>query len=157
MKASGLIIRKFRKADAEQVSEVIKQAFLELVPKWYSKATVEDQIQLNSPANLIEEARKNKYFTVKKDGIILGVGGYNTNKIRTFFVKPKLQGQGIGKMIMEKVLMEAKKEGFKSLKCWSTLNAVNFYSKIGFKKIKKIKLKSKNSSITFVEMRINKL
>ncbi len=148
----SIIIRKFRKEDAIKVSNVIKQAFRSLVPQWYSEESVEDQIKNNSPKKLIEKAKNVNYFVAVEKNRILGIGGYSSEKIHTFFVRPKIHGQGIGGKIMEKVLSEADKNGVRVLTCWATFNAVKFYSKFGFKKIKKIKVKSKKSSITFVGM-----
>ena len=145
-------IRKFKKGDAIKVSNVIKKSFRSIISKNYTKESVEDQIKENSPKKILEKAKKVKYFVAVEKGKILGFGGYNEEKIHTFFVLPEMQGKGIGSRILEKVLTEAKKDWIKSLKCWSTFNAENFYSSFGFKKRKKLTLKTKNSSISFMEM-----
>jgi len=145
-------IRKFQSKDARKVSNVIKKGFRSIISKNYSKKSVEDQIKENSPKKILEKAKKVKYFVAVEKGKILGFGGYNEEKIHTFFVLPEMQGKGIGSRILEKVLTEAKKDGIESLKCWSSFNAENFYASFGFKKIKKLNLKTKNSSISFMEM-----
>lgn len=145
-------IRKFRKTDAIQVSRMIKRAFRALILKPYSKQSVEAQIRGNSTKSLIEKANRIKYFVAVEKNRIFGVGGYDSKKVHTFFVEPKLQGKGIGKMIINKVLTEAKKDKLKSLKCWSTFYAEKFYKRYGFKKIKNIRVKFKETPITFVEM-----
>src|SRR3989344_6592060 len=145
-------IRKFQSQDAIKVSNVIKKGFRSIISKNYTKESVEDQIKENSPKKIIEKAKKVKYFVAVEKGKILGFGGYNEEKIHTFFVLPEMQGKGIGSRILEKVLTEAKKDGIESLKCWSSFNAENFYASFGFKKIKKLNLKTKNSSISFMEM-----
>ena len=145
-------IRKFKKGDAIKVSNVIKKSFRSIISKNYTKESVEDQIKENSPKKILEKAKKVKYFVAVEKGKILGFGGYNEEKIHTFFVIPERHGKGIGSKILERVLTEAKKDGIKSLKCWSTFNAENFYSSFGFKKRKKLTLKTKNSSISFMEM-----
>ena len=145
-------IRKFKKGDAIKVSNVIKKSFRSIISKNYTKESVEDQIKENSPKKILEKAKKVKYFVAVEKGKIVGFGGYNEEKIHTFFVIPERHGKGIGSKIMERVLTEAKKDWIKSLKCWSTFNAENFYSSFGFKKRKKLTLKTKNSSISFMEM-----
>ena len=146
------LVRKFKKQDAIKVSNVIKKSFRSIISKNYTKESVEDQIKENSPKKILEKASKVKYFVAVENGKILGFGGYSREKIHTFFVLPEMQGKGIGSKILEKVLSEAKTEGIKSIKCWSTFNAENFYSSFGFKKRKKLNLKTKNSSISFIEM-----
>jgi len=145
-------VRKFRKADATQVSRLIKEAFLALVFRPYTKSSVEAQIKDNSAKMLIEGAKNTNYFVATENNRILGVGGYDSKKVRTFFVKPGLQGRGIGRMIIERVLREAKEDGLKNLECWSTFYAEQFYTKFGFEKIKTIEVKSHGVPIIFVEM-----
>lgn len=145
-------VRKFKEEDAVEVSNVIKQSFRTLISHSYTKESIEDQIEENSPKKIIEKAKKVKYFVAMENEKIVGFGGYSEEKVHTFFVLPKMQGKGIGGKILEKVLSEAKTEGIKSLKCWSTFSAENFYASFGFKKIKKLNLKTKNSSISFMEM-----
>ena len=145
-------VRKFKDKDAAEVSNVIAQSFRTLISHSYTKESVEDQIKENSPKKILEKAKKVKYFVAVENGKILGFGGYSREKIHTFFVLPEMQGKGIGSKILKEVLSEAKTEGIKSIKCWSTFNAENFYSSFGFKKRKKLNLKTKNSSISFIEM-----
>jgi len=145
-------IRQFKNKDAIKVTNVIKKSFRSIISKNYTKESVEDQIKENSPKKILEKAKKVKYFVAVEKGKILGFGGYNEEKIHTFFVLPEMQGKGIGSKILERVLSEAKREGIKSLKCWATFNAENFYAVFGFKKRKKFTLKTKNSSISFMEM-----
>ena len=145
-------IRKFRNEDAIKAANIIKQGFLSLVPKFYSKKSVLWQIKENSPKNLIERSKNINYFVAVENSKILGIGGYSSEKVHTFFVRPSLQGKGIGGKIIKKCLNKAKRDGLKELKCWATFNAEPFYSKFGFKKKKKITLKTNKGSISFIEM-----
>jgi len=145
-------VRKFRKEDAVEVSSIIKKGFRSIISDDYPKESVEWQIRENSPKNLIEKAKNVNYYVATDDNKIVGFGGYNAEKVHTFFVDPESHGKGIGSKILERVLADAKKEGIKSVKCWATFNAVKFYSKFGFKKLKELKFESDDNSITFVEM-----
>ena len=145
-------IRKFREEDAIKVSNVIKSAFRSVVSKGYAQESIEDQIRENSPKKIIEKAKKVNYFVVVEKEKVLGFGGYDKEKVHTFFVRPEIHRKGIGSKIMEKVLLKAKKDGIRLLKCWSTFNAEKFYASFGFEKRKKLTLQTKNSSITFIVM-----
>ncbi len=145
-------VRKFRKEDAVKVSNIIKKGFRSIISDDYPKESVEWQIRENSPKNLIEKAKEVKYYVAVDGDKIIGFGGYNAEKVHTFFVDPETHGKGVGSMIMERVLSDAKKDGIKSVKCWATFNAVRFYSKFGFKKLKELQFKSESNSITFMEM-----
>lgn len=148
-------IRRFTEEDVFEVSNIIKKAFLPLTSAGYTPEAIAGQISQNSPPKIIAKAKKVNYYVAVNNDKILGFGGFDREKVHTFFVRPEMQRYGIGSKIMEKVLTEAKKDGIKNLKCWSTFNAVNFYSSFGFKKIKILTLPTKNSSITFQVMTKN--
>ncbi len=145
-------IRKFRKEDAIEASNIIEQGF-QLNSPYYSEDSIKEQIEGNSSRKLIEKSKRVHYFVAAENDEILGIGGYDNVKVHTLFVDPKHHRKGIGKMILERVLSEAKKEGIKALDTWSTFHAEEFYASFGFKKIKKFTLEGKYSSITFILMR----
>ena len=145
-------IRKFKKEDALKVANIIKKGFLFLAPKYYSKKSVMWQISENSPKKLIEKAKEVNYFVAVENKKILGIGGYSAEKVHTFFVRPEIQGKGVGSKIIERCFHEAKKHEIKKLKCWATFSAEKFYSKFGFLKKRRLTLRSKDNSITFIEM-----
>ena len=148
-----MLIRKFRDEDAIRVSNIIKDGFQISNAPYYSKNSIQEQVEANSAENLIEKAKKVNYFVAVKQDKIVGFGGYDNKKVHTLFVDPEEQRQGIGKKILERILSEAKKEGIISLDSWSTYYAEKFYNNHGFKKIKNFVLQCKKSSIEFILMR----
>ncbi|MCX6771083.1 MAG: GNAT family N-acetyltransferase [Candidatus Micrarchaeota archaeon] len=148
-----MLIRKFRKEDAVTASHIVKKGFQVNNAPDYGKASIKEQVEANSPKNLIEKAKKVKYFVAVEEDRILGIGGYDRQKVHTLFVDPNLQRKGIGTKILERILSEAKKDGIKVLDAWSTFQAEKFYSDAGFKRIKEFTLKCQRSSIDFILMR----
>jgi len=146
-------IRKFENEDAIRVSKIIKDGFQISNALYYDKNSIKEQVEANSPNNLIEKSKKVHYFVAVKNSIVVGFGGYDNKKVHTLFVDPNEQRQGIGKKILERILSEAKKEGIISLDTWSTFHAEKFYKSFGFKKIKNFILQCEKSSIEFVLMR----
>jgi len=146
-------IRKFRKEDAAAASRIVKNGFQINNAPYYGKASIKEQVEANSPKNLIEKAKKVKYFVAAEKSTILGIGGYDWQKVHTLFVDPNWQRKGIGMKIMARILSEAKKDGIKHLDAWSTFQAEKFYSDAGFKKIKKFTLECRHSTIDFILMR----
>lgn len=108
-------IRKFRKSDARKASNIIKKGFQTANSCDYSGESINEQVESNSPKNLIEKSETVNYFVASEKNKILGIGGHDKIKVHTFFVDPKLYRRGIGKKLMERVLSEAKKEGIKTL------------------------------------------
>jgi len=145
-------IRRFIPEDAIQASNLVKKGWL-ANSSYYSHESIKEQIEANSPENLIKKSKKVNYFVIAQKDKILGIGGYDKNKVHTFFVDPEYQRKSIGRKILQKVLSEAKKKHIKQLDAWSTFYAEKFYSSFGFKKIKVFTLQCKYSSIDFVLMR----
>src|SRR3989339_1137147 len=134
-------IRKFKEEDANMASVVVKRSLRSIVSHGHSKQSIEDQIKCNSPKRMRERSQYVQYFVAIEENSIVGIGGYDHQKVHTFFVEPNRQGKGIGKALMKKVLAEAKKKGIPSLICWSTFPAVPFYSRLGFKPTRKIRVR----------------
>ena len=145
-------IRKFRKEDAIDASNIIEQGF-QLNSPYYSEDSIKEQIEGNSSRQLIEKSKTVHYFVATENDRILGIGGYDDAKVHTLFVDPKHHREGIGKRILERVLSEAKKEGIRAIDTGSTFHAEKFYASFDFKKIKKFTLQGEYSSIAFILMR----
>lgn len=94
----------------------------------------------NEFENMILYAENNIYKAVK-DGNILGFGGVNMkyNVINCLYVSPEYTDNGVGSMIIEHIEQKAQKNGYSGLIVFSSLNAVDFYKKKGYKKVHNIK------------------
>ena len=145
-------IRKFNKKDAEKVSQLIKECFLKLNIGGHTKKGIELQIESNSPENLEKRSEDIKYYVVLNNNKIIGKCGYDDNKVHTLFVDLNYQNKGIGRHLLNKILNEAKNEGIKSIKTWSTIYAEQFYNSFGFNKIKEIELPEGKKDIVLIEM-----
>lgn len=146
-------IRKFRENDAIEVSTIIKKGFQIANAKHYSKESINEQIENNSPQDIIEKSNTVRYFVAVERGKILGIGGFDEERVHTFFVDPKILRKGVGSKIMKRVVTEAAKRGIQTLDCWSTLSAEMFYASCGFFRMKRFTVQGKYSTIEFVLMR----
>ena len=79
------------------------------------------------------------YFIVKIKKKIIACFALDLNKkagiLKSFAISKKLQGKGIGKMIVSKILKIAKELGLNKLYA-SSWEAANFWKKMNFKEIK---------------------
>ena len=148
-----MYIRKFKKEDAQKVSNISKKNFLEVNSKEYSKETVNALIKDSTPSLIIEKSKTRHYYVAVENDKILGVGAYQKDNIHSFFVNPKLHGKGIGKKLMERVLKDAKKEGIKIMNCASSHYAEKFYISFGFKRIEEKTVPFYDTKLTFVLMK----
>lgn len=147
-----MIIRKFEKEDAVGIYKIIKECFESLEIGGHTKKGIALQIKYNSPKNLIKNSKKINYFVAEINEKLVGIGGYDQTKIRTFFVDPHYHKKGIGKKLLSKILEEAKNKGVKKLLVWSTFYAQPFYAKFGFAAHKEIKPPEGKDNIILIEM-----
>ena len=145
-------IRRFEKTDAAAASRLIQECFLKLDIGGHTKRGIELQIEGNSPENLAKRVENIKYFVATENSKVIGICGYDTQKVHTLFVDVNFQKRGIGKKLLTAVLKDAQTEGLKSIVTWSTLYAERFYNSFGFNKVKEVFLPPDRKHITLIEM-----
>ena len=148
-------IRKFKNTDAESVSTLIKECFNTIDLGGHTEEGKRLQIEANSPQNLIKRAQSIRYFIAIDTDRIIGICGYDKYKVQTLFVGVSYQNQGIGKALLNKILLEAVNEGLTCLKTWATFYSELFYNKSGFEKTGEIHLPEGRNDIILIEMKCN--
>ena len=129
-------IRKFKEGDAIGVSNIIKKCLVEVNSKDYSKKVISFMCSYFTPALIIKTSKKMLIFVAVDNKHVLGTASLKKNEISTIFVDPKVHGRGVGKNLMKRVESEANKNGFKSIKLFSSITAIKFYKKLGYYKVK---------------------
>ena len=150
--------RKFRDSDAKAVSQMTKDNLKNVIALAYSKRVIDAWLRVEStPKQLIEEAKKIDGFVAVDKGEIVGSVYLDGNQFRHFYVKRSHQGKGRGSYMVSQLEKVAKKRGYKEVQVKSVLNAVEFYEKCGFRKIKKVLINQSNiKPITFYEILMTK-
>lgn len=90
--------------------------------------------------------KSGRYFVAEdSQGRILAAGGWSrrspsggqasdaTGHVRHVATDPDVVRQGLGRMIMARVMLEARQDGIRWLDCLSTRTAVPFYQDLGFR------------------------
>jgi N-acetylglutamate synthase-like GNAT family acetyltransferase len=145
-------IKRFKKRDAILVHEIIKDCIQNVPVGKHTQKGIQLQIEANSPEHLIERSKSIRYFVAVIDNEVIGICGYDSEKIHTLFISPEYQRRGYGKLLLKKILHEAKRDGLRRIIVWSTVFAVNFYKSFGFTIIREIQLPEGSNDITLVEM-----
>ena len=107
-----------------------------------------------------------RYFVAEDaQGRILAAGGWSrrnpvggpeaeaTGHVRHMATDPSVARQGIGRMLMERVIGEARGAGMHWMDCVSTITAVPFYRALGFRVVQPLEL-SLGMGISFPVMRM---
>ncbi len=137
-------IRKFRNEDVIKAGNVVKRAQRITLKKFYSKKVIEYFCVRHSPKNLLERAKERQFYVAEKNRKIVGVMALKDNELKTFFVDPSYHGKGIGRKLFEVFRKESLKNGYKKVFVYSSINAVPVYKSLGFRRIKKVKIKKEN-------------
>lgn len=132
----SIIIRTAVKADCSRLLELIKELAV------YEKAPDEVTVSLEEFENAgFGDNPVWKAFVAEENGVIQGFGlyyiRYSTWKgcrmyLEDLLVTEKMRGKGLGKMIFDRLIEEAKEKNFKGM-TWQVLDwndpAINFYEK----------------------------
>jgi len=138
---SGFTIRSIQKRDNSQIARVIREVMTEFkaVGEGYSINDAEvDDIYGNYRDN------RSCYFVIVREEQVVGGGGIGplqggdqlTCEVRKMFFLPEARGCGLGRRLLQQLMLEARKRGYK--KCYlETLErmsqAVELYQQNGFK------------------------
>lgn len=74
-------------------------------------------------------------FTIDDSVVCFGSINLERHKLVSLFVSPDQSGGGIGQSMLEFLVTRAKESGIRVLKVDSSLNAVSFYERHGFREI----------------------
>lgn len=131
-------IRKFKIADANSLSALIRKTIKVSNGPHYAKKYINILVKWNSPENLIEKSKRRKIFVAVKNNILVGTVGLDKDRITSVFVSPLHQFKGIGKMLLRRAERAAKKAKIKKIWTRASVNAVGFYQKQGYQKVRKM-------------------
>lgn len=73
-----------------------------------------------------------------QERVIVATAALDANVVRSVFVNPALQGQGIGRLLMIEIELRAREAGVTVLSVPSSLTAEPFYTKLGFHTVRDV-------------------
>ena len=127
-------IRKFRKGDSKICSRIIYDC-VDVAEK-LNKKEKEVLRKDYTSENIIKLSKKSNFFVVENNRKVIGMGRLEKNKIATLYIKPRYQRKRIGTLIINYLIKKAQKKNIKKVYLEALLQAIGFYEKQGFKKIR---------------------
>ena len=137
------IIRRYQEPDAEQVGRLIADTYSEFN---LSFASPEERKLLLGPFQYARSAEKTHQdaiarviraemaFVADDEGQIVGVLRGRKERLQSLFVSGDHHHRGIGRGLVSRFEDECIRQGAPAIRVASTLYAVPFYAKIGYKK-----------------------
>jgi len=131
-------IRKYQSKDAKTCADIIKTTFIKYNGKDRTKKAVQAYVDRLTPGDdkKLDEIFSSAPFVyvAEYDNNLVGlIKGY-PNRIGNLFIDGKYHGKGIGKILVEKFETEVKKLDSEYINIRSSIYAVPFYQKMGYKK-----------------------
>ncbi len=129
-------VRKFRKEDAGETSNIIRRCLREINSKDYSKKEIANLYNFFTPSLIIKNSKDRIVFVAVEGHRVVGTASLKENIVLTVFVNPDIHGKGIGSKLMDRVENLAKKKGYKTIKAPSSFTSFKFYKRRGYEKVK---------------------
>lgn len=134
-----MLIRKFKETDAEEVSKLIHRVFNEFVAETFPKHGAKNWLKHETPQNVLKRSKERAVFVAVSNKKIVGMVESDGNRIRRLFVDEYYQRRDLGARLfikMEKMCMKKKP---RYIKIYSSVNAVGFYGKMGYRKFGRVR------------------
>ncbi|MBV9926324.1 MAG: GNAT family N-acetyltransferase [Acidobacteria bacterium] len=132
-----LNIRRARQEDKEAIWRVHGRAIRETCAGHYSADVIEIWAGRLRPEKYAEAIDRYEFFVAEVGGEVVGYGelGQETGEVQGLYVSPGVKGQGVGWKLLSTLEERARAYGLKSLSLTSSLNAVSFYERAGFRAV----------------------
>lgn len=146
-------IRKFRITDAVELARLHRETIRAINIQDYTKKQI--KVWATASAKRWRENAKAKDSTILvalDKNKLIGFIQLKDSEIKALYVHKNFIGKSLGQKLLKKLEQITYKKGIRKLKCMSTITARNFYSKQGYKLIKKTKFQIRNQKLTTYEM-----
>jgi len=134
-----MIIRKFRSKDAKDVCKIVSKSFKEFVAHDFTKTKANEWLKEMTPNKQIERAKtRDVYVAIIKNKIVGMIEAVPNKRISRLFVDKKYHNKSIASSLLKSIERLYYRRGARKITVWSSLYAVKFYEKRGYKKSRRI-------------------
>jgi N-acetylglutamate synthase-like GNAT family acetyltransferase len=130
------VVRKADHRDAPAISQVIEAALRVSNTQDYPPDIIDRVVRCFSPAAVMRFLALHHVFVACIEGRVVATASLDASVVRSVFVDPLYQRQGIGCRLMATVESIAAQAGVERLSVPSSITAQGFYLSLGFVKIR---------------------
>jgi putative acetyltransferase len=130
--------------DLDTVAEIQEASILTLGTPTYSRAQVEAWARLGWQYRHQLLRDDGAFFVAERPDRLVGVGGWSPDGmvaeiawLRYLFVHPDSARQGVGRQLVGVIEADARGRGKSTFRVWSSLNAVGFYTALGYRRVRR--------------------
>lgn len=129
-------IRPALEVDAGDISAVILRALRETNAKDYTAEIIARVERSFSPDAVLQLLGKRTVLVAAVGNRIVGTASLDGSVVRTVFVAPDVQAQGIGTLLMAEIERIARERNVALLTVPSSVTAESFYARLGFRAVR---------------------
>lgn len=131
-------VRTAQTADAEGISQVILAALHSSNARDYPPDVIARVAANFTPDAVLALLQRRVVLVAVQERVIVATAALDANVVRSVFVNPALQGQGIGRLLTIEIELRAREAGVTVLSVPSSLTAEPFYTKLGFHTVRDV-------------------
>jgi N-acetylglutamate synthase-like GNAT family acetyltransferase len=132
----ALTIRPATPADVAALSELIRRTVRRSNASDYAALVVELIAANYAPDKMAQRLLERDVFVCLEGHRIVGTIGLESDKLRSLFVEPGLQGKGVGARLVAHLEAHARQTGVAELHLSSSITARGFYERLGYRMIR---------------------
>ena len=132
----ALTIRPATPADVAALSELIRRTVRRSNAADYAAPVVELIAANHAPDKVAQRLVERDVFVCLEGHRIVGTIGLESDKLRSLFVEPDLQGRGVGARLVAHLEAHARQAGVAELHLSSSITARGFYQRLGYRMIR---------------------
>lgn len=132
------VVRLAQPTDAEGISQVILAALHSSNALDYPADVIARVAASFTPDAVLALLTRRVVLVALQDRTIVATAALDASVVRSVFVDPALQGQGIGRLLMSEIELRAREAGVTVLSVPSSLTAEPFYTKLGFQTVRDV-------------------
>ena len=130
-------IRRYIPGEEETLSILLRRTLLEVNANYCPAGEIEWLYNRYTPEGVAEIAARGHMYVVVEDGVTVGTGttimtGEDECEIIAAFLLPEAIGHGLGRKLFEVLENDPLAAGAKRIWLTSSVNALDFYEKIGY-------------------------
>ena len=132
----ALTIRPATPADVAALSELIRRTVRLSNAGDYAAPVVELICANYAPDKVAQRLLERDVFVCLEGHRIVGTIGLESDRLRSLFVEPGLQGKGVGARLVAHLEAHARQAGVAELHLSSSITARGFYERLGYRLIR---------------------
>ena len=132
----ALTIRPATPADVAALSELIRRTVRRSNAGDYAAPVVELIAANHAPDKVAQRLVERDVFVCLEGHRIVGTIGLESDRLRSLFVEPGLQGKGVGARLVAHLEAHARQAGVAELHLSSSITARGFYERLGYRMIR---------------------